>query len=284
MRLRSRAEKSRTDRANMRLEIVDVWRGAAVLNMVLFHLAYLPDVMNGYTTAFSAQPAMQLVGHFARQSFMLLAGISLAISRSTAASYDDYAESQWRRVRQIACCAIIVTMVSRALFPKYTIWFGVLHFLAFSIALLYPTVSPSVGLHQRDVWAAFDTNAQMHLAAAFLTAVAFVVIRTRAYRVANISSLPNYTYFVMGWPSAAVQSMDHFAVLKFLPIVLMGLVVGRTVVVPNADLLQHFNEMVQQWLVLRLVSWVGKNSFAIYACHWPAVYFFARRVMKAPEP
>ena len=258
----------------MRLDIVDVWRGMAVLNMVVFHAAYLPDVMNGYTSHYSHNPIIQLCGHVSRISFMLLAGISMALARDNAKSYRQYRESQWERVRQLAVAAVAVTLVTRALFPQFTIYFGVLHFLTVAVAVVHPTVEPSVPRSTPGI--TMDSNARMHAIAALLAMLAFMRIRTEQYVLSKIDTAADFTYFVMGWPSNSVRAMDHFAFLKFIPVVLLGLVMGRTTISPNAHLFEPLNGIIRDFWPWRQLAELGRNSLRAYCLHWPVVYAMAK--------
>jgi uncharacterized membrane protein len=124
--------KSRT----VRLPIVDVFRGFAVAQMIVYHFIYDLNYFGwlhlrmlvehpwvGWRTAIVTQ-------------FLLLVGISLALRTTFKPDLRDF----WRRWAQIALAAALVSVGSALVFPERYIWFGILHFVAAALLIVRPLV------------------------------------------------------------------------------------------------------------------------------------------------
>ena len=118
----------------VRLPIVDVLRGFAVAQMIVFHFIYdlayfrwIDVVMNrdapwvAWRTAIVTQ-------------FLLLVGVSLVLRTSFRPSVADF----WKRWLQVAAAAALVSIGSWFMFRDRFIFFGILHFAAAALILVRP--------------------------------------------------------------------------------------------------------------------------------------------------
>jgi uncharacterized membrane protein len=119
-----------------RLPLVDVLRGFAVAQMIVFHFIYdlnyfgwvklrmlVDQPWVGWRTAIVTQ-------------FLLLVGLGLVLRTSFKPGQADF----WRRWAQIAAAALLVSVGSAAVFGPRFIWFGILHFVAVALVLARPLV------------------------------------------------------------------------------------------------------------------------------------------------
>lgn len=119
-----------------RLALVDVLRGFAVAQMIVFHFLYdlnhfgwialrmrVDQPWTGWRTAIVAQ-------------FLLLVGISLVLRTSFKPGLRDFA-ARWA---QVAGAALLVSLGSWLVFGPRFIWFGILHFVALALWLAWPLV------------------------------------------------------------------------------------------------------------------------------------------------
>ena len=116
-----------------RHERLDALRGAAMVWMALFHLAFdlnhfglLQPAQNFYTDPLWTTQRTLIVS-----LFLLCVGMGQAF-----ASQDPGTHRFWRRWAQIALCALVVSVGSVWMFPRSWISFGVLHGIAVMLLVL----------------------------------------------------------------------------------------------------------------------------------------------------
>ena len=119
-----------------RLALVDVLRGLAVAQMIVFHFIYdlnyfgwvkvrmlVDEPWVGWRTAIVTQ-------------FLLLVGVSLVLRMSFKPGLGDFL----RRWAEVAGAALLVSAGSWLVFGPRFIWFGILHFIAAALLLVRPMV------------------------------------------------------------------------------------------------------------------------------------------------
>ena len=116
-----------------RLDRLDALRGAAIVWMALFHLAFdlnhfgwLARKQNFYT-----DPLWTVQRSCIVSLFLFVAGLSLAVALQAGQGWPRF----WRRWAQIAGCAVLVSIGSALMFPQSWISFGVLHGIAVMLVL-----------------------------------------------------------------------------------------------------------------------------------------------------
>jgi uncharacterized membrane protein len=116
-----------------RFERLDALRGAAIVWMALFHLAFdlnyfrlLEPAQNFYRDPFWTVQRAVIV-----TLFMSVAGVSQAVALDAGQGWARF----WRRWAQIAGCAVLVSAGSALMFPQSWISFGVLHGFAVMLVL-----------------------------------------------------------------------------------------------------------------------------------------------------
>ncbi len=117
---------------NQRYYILDLIRGFAVVLMVIFHFCYDLDVLKLHdfdmrSTFWHYFPRLIVF------LFLFCVGVSQKISYSTPLEWKKI----FKRVRQMAFFALLISLGTYFLFPKNWIYFGTLHCIAV-ISLLGP--------------------------------------------------------------------------------------------------------------------------------------------------
>jgi uncharacterized membrane protein len=119
-----------------RLPLVDVLRGFAVAQMIVYHFIYDLNYFGWVTLRMlSDQPWVGWRAGIVTQ-FLLLVGVGLVLRTSFKPGLADF----WRRWAQIAGAALLVSAGSAAVFGPRFIWFGILHFVAAALVLARPLV------------------------------------------------------------------------------------------------------------------------------------------------
>lgn len=119
-----------------RLPMVDVLRGFAVAQMIVYHFIY--DLNHfGWVKLrmFHEQPWTGWRTAIVTQ-FLLLVGVSLVLR----ASFNPGPLGFWRRWVQVAAAAALVSAGSAMLLGPRFIWFGILHFIAAALIIVRPLV------------------------------------------------------------------------------------------------------------------------------------------------
>jgi uncharacterized membrane protein len=119
-----------------RLALIDVLRGLAVAQMIVYHFIYdlnyfgwvkvrmlVDQPWVGWRTAIVTQ-------------FLLLVGVSLVLRMSFKPGLGDFL----RRWVEVAGAALVVSAGSWFVFGPRFIWFGILHFIAAALLLVRPLV------------------------------------------------------------------------------------------------------------------------------------------------
>ena len=119
-----------------RLPVIDVLRGFAVAQMIVYHFIY--DLNHfGWVKLrmFHEQPWIGWRTAIVTQ-FLLLVGVSLVLR----ASFNPGPHGFWWRWVQVAAAAALVSAGSALLLGPRFIWFGILHFIAAALILVRPLV------------------------------------------------------------------------------------------------------------------------------------------------
>jgi len=117
-----------------RVPAVDVLRALALIAMIAYHFAFDLRYYGVIGTDFEHDPVCLAVRTAILASFLLLAGVGLALAARAGAPPARF----WRRVAEIGACALLVSAGSYAMFPQSYIWFGVLHAIAVTLVLARP--------------------------------------------------------------------------------------------------------------------------------------------------
>lgn len=117
-----------------RLAAVDVARGVAVVAMVIYHCAWDLSELRLIATRVTAEPAWQVFARTIAASFLVLAGVGLALAHRDRVRWRPFL----RRLAVVAGAATLITVATVLVFPDSYIFFGILHAIAVSSILALP--------------------------------------------------------------------------------------------------------------------------------------------------
>lgn len=119
-----------------RLALVDVLRGLAVAQMIVYHFIYDLNYFGWVKVRMLVdQPWVGWRAAIVTQ-FLLLVGVSLVLRMSFKPGLGDFL----RRWAEVAGAALLVSAGSWLVFGPRFIWFGILHFIAAALLLVRPMV------------------------------------------------------------------------------------------------------------------------------------------------
>ena len=232
--------------ARQRFWEIDMWRGLAIIMMVIFHLMWdlwafriLPNVVlyAGFWKYFQRTTAI---------SFLLLVGVSLTVSYRRAQEKGDETAGLWRkfawrglRVFGVGMGFTLIAWVSGFGYVQ----FGILHLIGVAIMLSYPLL--------RYRW--------LNL---LLWAVFFAVGGLLEGYYAD-----NNWLLWLGLHTREYAPLDYFPLIPWLGVVLLGLFLGNTLYRTEGRLIPLPD---WGWLPpVRLLRFLGRHSLVIYVIHQP---------------
>jgi uncharacterized membrane protein len=120
-----------------RFDRLDALRGAAIVWMATFHFSFDLNYFRFTHQDFYRDPVWTVQRTCIVTLFMLCVGLGQGIAAAQGQSLARF----WRRVAQIAGCALLVSIGSWAMFPNSFISFGVLHAIALMLVVVRFTTS-----------------------------------------------------------------------------------------------------------------------------------------------
>jgi uncharacterized membrane protein len=237
-----------------RYAVVDMLRGLAVVWMTIFHLCFDLQYFGYLRTNFHSDPFWTLQRATIVSLFVFCAGLGQAIAVSQGQSWSRF----WKRWRQIAICALLVSVGSYGMFPDSFIYFGILHGMALMLivarlmagagSLLWlwgalALVLPWLALQLHTTWPAAD----------FLNGKAF-----------------NW----LGLVSHKPITEDYAPLFPWLGVMCLGLAVGQGLLRHHAEALERVGLASSQSVIgapLCVLSWLGHHSLGYYMLHQPVL-------------
>jgi uncharacterized membrane protein len=219
---------------------VDSLRGAAVIMMIIFHLLF--DL-----NFFSLQPVNVYSGFwwlFARITaslFILLAGISLTLSYSRVSQEPKSFLRRKYLIRgaKIFSFGMIITLLTQALLPQGTIFFGILHFIGLSIPLGY----------------LFLRFKKLNL----LLAIVFIIVGL----FLDTLNAATPWFLWLGLRPSLFYTLDYFPLFPWFSLILIGIFLGKTLYPEGRSPLRERNP--------KPLPFLGRNSLLIYLIHQPVL-------------
>ena len=215
-----------------RLPIIDVARGLALCGMVLFHLDWDLAYLQWIDISPASSPGWTMFGHAVAGTFLFLSGAGLALAHSLPRSL------ALRRLAVIAGVALVITAVTRWIFPQDYIFFGILHCIAVTNLI-------ALAFLRAPLWAVAASAALAGAAPWLLSSAGF----------------DGPWWWWLGLSRALPRTLDYRPVLPWLGLVLLGVGLGR------------FLPARPVWRIRtrlpRALAWAGRRSLPIYLVHQP---------------
>lgn len=232
---------------NKRFIELDLWRGFSVIFMIVFHVFFVLDfygvVKNEMSSGF-----FEIFGDFVRVSFLLLVGVSAAISYekvfARTGSRFLAVLRQWKRGVIAGVCALIVSFATFLVVPDTYVRFGILHLIAFSIFVL-----------------AFFAGSKR---GSFAFAIFSFIL---GYFLKDCRSL------ILPVCGNGAEALDYFSVFPWIGFAAIGIFIGRIFYIEgmsdfSAGIFRIFDP---ENFILNTISVMGRYSLLIYMLHIPII-------------
>lgn len=237
-----------------RYAAVDMLRGLAMVWMTVFHFCF--DLQHfGYLNAnFYDDPFWTLQRAAIVSLFVFCAGLGQAIAVEQGQSWPRF----WKRWRQIAGCALLVSVGSWLMFPDSYIYFGILHGMA--VMLVVARLLAGRGTF---LWL---------LAAA---ALAMPWLATHVHAAwPGAEWLNGRAFNWLGLVSHKPITEDYAPVFPWLGVMCFGLATGHWLMRQHAAALASFSTTLSQGAIakpMRLLARMGRWSLGYYMLHQPVL-------------
>lgn len=225
-----------------RLQKVDIFRGIALLGMVIYHFSWDLSYFSYIPPDLPAGGVLRILARLVAFSFLFTAGFSLYLAHGKGMRWNAY----FRRLLVIILAACLVSLVSYFTMPQGFIYFGILHEIALTsvIALLF-LKTPIV-----------------------LNVIAIVVVFLAPYVFK--SEIFNAPYLLwVGLSTLPRPSFDYVPFFPWFSAGLVGLTTARFV-----NLLHGFTALKQGIRLAFLNTFLqllGRHSLIFYLVHQPVL-------------
>ena len=237
-----------------RYAAVDMLRGLAMVWMTLFHFSF--DLQHfGYLHAnLYGDPFWTVQRAAIVTLFVFCAGLGQAIAVQQGQSWARF----WKRWRQIAGCALLVSLGSWFMFPDSFIYFGILHGMA--LMLIVVRLASGAG---RWLW----------LLGAVALALPWAALQMHAaWPAAEL--LNGRALNWLGLISRKPITEDYAPLFPWVGVMCFGLAAGQWVLQHHAPALERVGAVFSQSVLgapLRGLAWLGRWSLSYYMLHQPVL-------------
>jgi uncharacterized membrane protein len=221
---------------------IDFLRGLAIIMMIIFHLLW--DLNHFYNTGIVLLKGFWGIFQIITASlFLFLVGVSITISKiQKNARFDKYLKSGLK----IVLFGLMITGVTKLVFPNNFVIFGVLHLIGISIIISY----------------FFRKFKYLNLILGLVFIIVGVTIKKYALNFNGLLFIILY--------SDSSHSVDYFPIFPWLGVVLIGIFVGKLFYSKNVR--QFRFKKNSNGLLVKFICFLGKKSLIIYLLHQIVLY------------
>lgn len=239
----------------MRLFLLDYLRGIAFILMVIYHIFLFLKLFTNISININ-NIFLKLFGIFARYLFIILFGFSLYLSYyKYKDNYKEYKKKYIQKIKLLFISSIYITLFTYIILPEKYVYFGVLHFMCLSMILLYYIIN------------------KYNILIFLLIILTILSIYMNNYKIYYITN--NIVIGILGL-GYYKSSMDHFKLLKWLNVVIIGILLGHRII--NNKYISLKNNISEKKntndtnKLLVNLKWIGSNTLFLYNIHFPIIY------------
>lgn len=212
----------------------------------ILHFGEIIDLPFGKPTR--PMQLLELIGWFARVSFVLILGICAAISltRRQKHPFGNQFLHFSKRGLKIITGGLLISISSLFLIPEFPIFFGILHFLGLTIILL-PLLA------KNRIIAAFSLI--------IFTSIYFWKTGLNQDQITEISNLLGQQLSIILGFSSNLRTADYFALLNWLPLAILGANIGY-LIAQNPPKTPKLHSKAKEFLLK-----IGQHTFLLYFMH-----------------
>lgn len=252
---------------NNRFLELDLLKGIAVILMIVFHFYYMmkmtgsgnPNIYSGILKTFA---------RISHTTFITVIGINLSISfqkwQQTMKDKMTFYKRQLFRSFKLMIAGLAITAATKQAFPEKYVRFGIFHFMSIAI-----------------IFSMFLMKFRFAIAIiGIIIAVIYQYLKNRHELVEPFCTDNPMTCFVTGIANVKYNSMDHFSLLRWLPLVCLGITIGNVFYKNNERQFKIFDNInsIKENPIIKGLEWLGKRSFGIYFIHFILFYIYFKTI------
>lgn len=236
---------------NKRYLTIDLIRGISVISMVLYHLMYDLKYMFDQDMPFFSIQKCYIWQQSICISFIIIAGISL-----------NFNSKKLHHGIKLLITSILITIVTHVFVREYAIYFGIIHFLAIGIIIIFLLEKFLNKIH--------------NLLGFILNLGIFVIIRTSYYlnssfHINIFKFLSKFKLgFIFGFPKNGFYSSDYFPIFPWIFLLITGFYLGKIIKFDSLLKIKNNNIFVI----------IGQKSLEIYLLHQVIIYSVLSLILK----
>jgi len=234
---------------NIRIFWVDSLRGIAIIGMLIFHTAFILDMLKIFPINVHAGLWLFLA-RFVQFTFLTLVGFSLYLSYIKYDSHKEFLKRQTARGIKLMLVALGITAVTYFVFPESYIRFGVLHFIAAAIILGALIIR-------------FPIAAYAMVFVSLILGSLFTHITAHTSLLIPIGITPKYFY-----------TLDYFPLFPWFALVCFGIAAARFM--DKRGMLLRYSCFLKSGFL----EFLGRKSLLIYLIHLPLIYGFILLILR----
>jgi len=237
---------------------IDIIKGVAVILMVFFHIFYMMNNM-GFNKINSSGVILKSIAKISHLTFITMAGLNFYISYKKNKNKNKFREKQLIRSCKLMFFAMTITYLSQITFGNSkSVKFGILHFMSVAIVIsLFIVNIPTL-----------------------IIGIMILLFFLNNYSSGNgeqFSSICKKTPFlcfvfgIYGSYNYDIGSLDHHSLLSKYPFFGIGMILGHLFYKNDKKRIINLDKYKNN-KIIKLLTWLGKNSLFIYILHWIVLY------------
>ena len=235
-----------------RFDSLDAFRGFAMVWMTIFHFCFDLNYFGFLNQNFYEDSLWTVQRNGIVSLFLFCAGLSQALGLAQGHAQRLGWSRFWKRWKQVAGAALLVSVGSYFIYPESYIYFGVLHAIAVMLIIMRLTYRLKYGL-----W----VLGFLLIGAKFLLPTLFAAVG---------SSLEVFNQPLLNWlgiVSYKPRTEDYVPLIPWLGVMWLGLATGLY-------LLKHKKQLIVAELpgALQPLAMLGRYSLSYYLIHQPVLF------------
>ena len=234
------------NRTEIRFWELDLFRGVAIILMIIFHVVY--DLYYFEVYDFDIHKTIWIyLAVFVFTIFFLLVGVSLTLNYAKGI-INQKSEKQifyqnFVRGLKIFCWGLLITLLTWLVIRENYVMFGVLHFIGLSIMIAYP----------------FLRSSHLNVLLGAIIVALGLLLRTAYF---------DFSWLVwLGFRPHNFNTVDYFPLLPYFGMVLIGIAIGN-ILYKNYKRRFHIPDL-SKYTGIRFINFLGRHSLVIYLLHQP---------------
>lgn len=218
-----------------RIQAIDLIKGIDIVFMVLFNYSVTLDYFR----------LIPMPSSYLYQYILPISIASIFIFMSGVTSYISFEKHNEKLTRKyfirgikLLFFATLITLFTYVFVPQYTIFFGILHFFAFS-SFLIPF---------------FIKYNKLNLIAGLSIILSGVYLQQQTFNFSYLSWL--------GFVPETLSTFDYFPLIPWFGVILLGLYYGRYIIEKTSNI--RFKRKISS-----IFTFLGKHSLTVYLVHQP---------------